>query len=95
MQSLQATNIAAGKDPAEFGVKAPDAPAEFPLAMYNRKGETKTATDARNELQLAAQGYTRDPMVSHADAGQQTGQGGAGYGQYLPGYPYSLPPTGD
>ena len=101
MQSLQATNIAAGKDPAEFGVKAPDAPAEFPLAMYNRRGETKTAADARNELQLAAQGYTRDPMVAHYDAGQQTGQIGAGYqqaqsgGLYQSGYPYTPSPTGD
>jgi hypothetical protein len=61
VQSQQAINIAAGKDPAEFGVKVYP-PVDFPLAMYNQqKRETKAAKDQEEKLKLASQGFTETP----------------------------------
>jgi hypothetical protein len=62
VQSARLTSIAAGKPPAELGVKASDAPADYPMAMYNSQTRTtKSAGDKQEEAKLMAQGYSTTP----------------------------------
>jgi hypothetical protein len=68
-QSLQATNIAAGKQPAELAVKVPDPPEDFPLAMYNKQTrETKAAKDKDEQQKLEGKGFTKDPLPPDSGA---------------------------
>jgi hypothetical protein len=64
IQSMQLAAIAAGKGPADLGVKTSDGPpADYPFLMYNQQTRTtKAAKDEKDKADLAGKGYSEDPF---------------------------------
>lgn len=61
LQSQQLSNIAAGKPPAELGVKVPEGSLDYPFLMYKQDGTTKGAKDEKEKADLAGKGYSENP----------------------------------
>lgn len=65
IQSLRASNIAAGKDPLQLAivVPPPDPASDFPVLLYNKEKRTmKVAANKEEEDKLAKEGFQKEPF---------------------------------